>query len=70
MLPILWPIMFTLLNLPRDLQDKFEHILLVTIISPTGHKEAADLNPCLEIVVNELLNLSNEVFYDAYRHAP
>ena len=66
----MWPIMFTLLNLPCHLRNKFEHILLVTIIPPTGYKEPADLNPYLEIVVDELLSLSNSVFYDVYRHAP
>ena len=67
----MWPIMLTLLNLPRQIRQSFANILLVGII-PAGSsgKEPATLNPYLEIVVDELLTLSNQSLYDAYSEAP
>ena len=41
----MWPIMMTLLNLPREKRNLFENILLLGIIPGYGTKEPKDLNP-------------------------
>ena len=66
----MWPIMLTLLNLPRDIRHAFSNILLVGIISGNGTKEPKSVSPYLEVVVDELLSLSNATLHDAYQQAP
>lgn len=66
----MWPIMMTLLNMPRKLRNAFGNIMLLGIIPGSGKKEPALLSPYLEIVVDELLQLSNSSTYDAYVGAP
>lgn len=66
----MWPIMLTLLNLPRHLRNRFSSILLVGIIPGNGTKEAHNLNPYIDIMVDELLELSCSTLFDAYRNAP
>ena len=44
--------------------------MLVGIIPGNGTKEPKSLDPYLEIVVDELLALSDRVVYDAYLKAP
>lgn len=66
----MWPLMFTLLNLPRKMRNNFASILLVGIVPANGTKEPMDLNPYLDIVVDELLEISNSTLYDAYKKAP
>ena len=63
----MWPIMMTLLNLPREKRNLFENILLLGIIPGYGTKEPTDLNPYLDVVVDELLELSGTQQYDAYQ---
>ena len=63
----MWPIMLTLLNLPRN---KYASIILVGIVPSNGAQEPHSLNPYLDILVDELLELSSCKFYDAYRNAP
>ena len=66
----MWPIMLTLLNLPRNLRNRFASIMLVGIVPSNGSQEPKSLNPYLEILVDELLELSNFKLYDAYQKAP
>ena len=66
----MWPIMVTLLNLPRDIRNNFSNILLVGIIPPNGTQEPKSLQPYLGVLVDELLLLSNAQMYDAYQKAP
>lgn len=66
----MWPIMLTILNLPRHIRNKFENILLVGIVPANGRLEPKSLEPYLSIVVDEILLLSNAKMYDAYREAP
>lgn len=66
----MWPIMLSLLNLPRNIRYHFGSILLVGIIPSNGSQEPKSLNPYLEILIDELLELSNSTMYDAYQKAP
>ncbi len=63
----MWPIMLTLLNLPRSMRNRFTSILLVGIIPANGTKEAKSLAPYLNILVDELIEMSNTILLDAYR---
>ena len=63
----MWPIMMTLLNLPRDRRNLFENILLLGIIPGNGKQEPKTLDPYLEVIVDELLDLQNKQIYDAYQ---
>lgn len=62
--------MLTLLNLPRNLRNKYASIMLVGIVPSNGAQEPHSLNPYLDILVDELLELSSYKFYDAYRNVP
>lgn len=66
----MWPIMLTLLNLPRNMRNRFSSILLVGIVPSNGSQEPHLLNPYLDILVDELLELSSSTLYDAYSNAP
>ena len=63
----MWPVMMTILNLPRDKRSLFENILLLGIIPGNGTKEPSNLDPYLEVVVDEILELSGKQIYDAYQ---
>ena len=73
---VLWPfaqmgpIMLTILNLPCSIRNHFGSIILVGIIPANESKEAGNLNPYLEVVVDELLELNSSRLWDAYRNAP
>lgn len=64
----MWPIVLTILNLPRDVRQLFSNLMLVGIVP--GPSEPTSLNPYLEIVVDEILSLTNMKVYDAYSMAP
>ena len=66
----MWPIMLTMLNLPRRLRNKFASIMLVGIIPSNSGQEPRSLNPYLDILVDELLELSGCTLFDAYQEAP
>ena len=66
----MWPIMLTLLNLPRAICNSFSNVLLVGIVPPNGPKEPNTLDPYLEILVDEILMLSNQSIFDAYTNSP
>lgn len=66
----MWPIMLTLLNLPRHLRNKFASIMFVGIVPSNGAQEPQSLNPYLDVLVYELLELSSCELFDAYQNAP
>ena len=64
----MWPIMFSVLNLPKEVRNTYQNIMLVGIVpAQVEGKEPKSLDPYLEIVVDELLDLSEATFYDGYR---
>ena len=63
----MWPIVMILLNLPHETRNLFENVLLLGIIPGNGAKEPKHLNPYLDVVVDELLELSGTQQYDAYQ---
>ncbi len=65
----MWPIMFSLLNLPRSIRNLFQNIWLVGIIPGNGTGEPKSLSPYLEVVVDEMLMLSSSKLFDAYQKA-
>ena len=49
----MWPIVLSILNLPRKIRQSFSNLLLVGIVpAGTGGKEVTNINPYLEIVVD------------------
>lgn len=66
----MWPIMLTLLNLPRNMRNRFGSMFLVGIIPSNGSQEPKNLNPYLDILVDELLEICNTTMYDSYKKAP
>ena len=66
----MWPIMLTLLNLLRNLRNRFSSIFLVGIVPSNGSQEPHSLHPYLDILVDEILELSSCKLYDAYQNAP
>lgn len=62
----MWSIVLSILNLPRKVRHSFCNLLLVGVVPGNGSKEPNSLDPYLEIVVDELLSLSNRKMFDAY----
>lgn len=62
-----WPIVLSLLNLPRNIRHDFRNMFLVGIIPGNGSKEAYSIHPYLEVLVDELISLSNAQMYDTYK---
>jgi len=65
----MWPNMLTLLNLPRNLRNRFASILLVGIVPSNGAQEPHSLDPYLHVLVDGLIELSSFTLYDAYQDA-
>ena len=57
----MWPIMLSMLNLPRNVRSLFGNIILA---------EPKNIDPYLEVVVDEILDLSGVTFFDAFKGAP
>ena len=66
----MWPIMMTILNLPRKMRNHFGSILLVGIVPGNGTQEPHNIHPYLDILVDELLELCDTTLYDSYNSAP
>ena len=62
----MWPVVLNLLNLPKNIRHAFFNMFLVGIIPGNGSKEASNVHPYLEILVDELLSISNAKMYDSY----
>lgn len=67
----MWPIMLSILNLPRNVRSLFGNIMLAGIVpaQADGH-EPKNIDPYLEVVVDEILDLSGVTFFDAFKGAP
>ena len=65
----MWPIVLTLLNFPRSIRHVFSNMFFMGIIPGNGKKEANSIHPYLEILVDELISLTNAEMYDAYKQA-
>lgn len=66
----MWPIILTVLNLPRKIRYSFGNFWLVGTVPGSGTKEPQHLDPYLGILVDELLTITNKEVYDAYQCAP
>ena len=65
----MWPIVLGQLNLPRNIRNLLSNLILVGIIpAQVGGKEPFSLEPYLEILVDELLCLTDLNIFDAYRN--
>jgi hypothetical protein len=61
----MWPVTLSVLNLPFGIRNCPSSMILAGIIP--GKSEPKDLNPYLDILVDEILDLNNSDCYDAYR---
>ena len=61
----MWPITLTILNLPRHIRNLAGSILLTGIIP--GRSEPKSLDPYLEVLADELLEMNGSEMYDGYR---
>ncbi|XP_021358140.1 uncharacterized protein LOC110453510 isoform X1 [Mizuhopecten yessoensis] len=62
------PIMLTVLNLPRHMRNSFGNINLVGIIPGNGRSEATSQDGYVEVLVDELLYLTECTAYSAYHN--
>ena len=63
----MWPIMLSVLNWPKVCRNLFENVMLVGVIPANGKGEAKSVDPYLEVVVDEIMTLSETLFYDGYK---
>ncbi|XP_050402379.1 uncharacterized protein LOC126818822 [Patella vulgata] len=63
------PIMLTMLNLPRHIRNAFGNIMLCGIIPGQNKSEACNLDPYLEILVDEMLYLCKCRAFSEYHKA-
>ena len=61
----MWPIVFIF----QKIFVMYFSMFLVGIITENGKKEAKNIHPYLEVLVDELLSLTNAKMYDSYRQA-
>lgn len=67
----MWPIMLTLLNLPNEMWNSFSNILLLGIVPGNGTHEPQTLDPYIEVMIDELIQISSSaVMYDSYKNEP
>ena len=67
----MWPMMVSLLNFPISFRKSVGGILLLGIIPGNGRKEAYNIDPYLQILIDELLVPSDcDVYYPSYMTAP
>ena len=59
----MWPVMVTILNLPEILRNKHKCVMLAGIL-PTNAKS---IDPYLDVLVDELIELDCRLFFDAFR---
>lgn len=63
----MWPIMLSVLNWPKTCRNHFENVMLVGVIPANGKEEPKSVDPYIEVLVDELMQLSGTTFYDAYK---
>ena len=61
----MWPIVMTILNLPRNIRNLPGSMCLVGIIP--GKAEPRNMDPYLDIIVDEIIALNGSQLYDNYR---
>lgn len=61
----MWPIMLTVLNLPRHTRNLHESIILAGIIP--GKLEPQNLDPYMEILADEITSINGSLYFDAYQ---
>ena len=61
----MWPIVLTVLNLPRAIRNLPGSMLLAGIIP--GKDEPKILDPYLDILVDELIEINDSTFFDGYK---
>ena len=61
----MWPIQVACLNLPREMRYKVGSIFLLGIIP--GPKEPENIDPYLDIFVDEVVSLDGMKLYNAYK---
>jgi len=66
----MWPMILTVLNLPRSVCHSLANVWLTGIVPGNGSKEPNNLDPYLIILVDELLAITNKKVFDAYQDAP
>jgi len=62
----MWPITLSILNLPRQIQNLPGSIVLAGIIP--GKSEPQNMDPYMEILVDELCSVNGLELYDSYRN--
>lgn len=63
----MWPIMLSVLNWPKTHRNRFENIMLVGIIPANGKEEPKSVDPYVEVLVDEVMELSGTTFYDGFK---
>ena len=63
----MWPIMLSVLNWPKVCHNLFENVMLAGCIPANRKGEAKSVDPYLEVVVDEIMALSETLFYDGYK---
>ena len=66
----MWPLILTWLNLPIKLRTTLGPMMLVGIIPGTSTEEPKHLDPYMNVLMDELLELSECSMVDAYKGAP
>ena len=66
----MWPLILTVLNLPRTIRYSFGNIWLVETVPSNSSKEPNSLDPYLSILVDELISITNKEVFDSYQKAP
>ena len=67
----MWPIVLGQLNLPRNIRYHLANLVLVGIIpSQVQEAERKNLDPYLEVLIDEIIYLGGYKLYDAYRKVP
>ena len=62
---LMWPIVLSILNLPRHIRYSPGSMLLVGIIP--GRTEPNNMDPYLDILVDEIIEMNGSQLYDSYR---
>ena len=63
----MWPIMLSVLNWPETHRNRFENIMLVGIIPANGKEEPKSVDPYIEVLVDEVMELCGTTFYDGFQ---
>ena len=65
----MWLIVMTILNYPQEICNKIGNLMLLGIVPGNRTKEPDNLNPYIEVIVDELSVLSNASVFDSHQNA-